>query len=58
LDLSGLRSEDKERRDMNENSSGLINKLSAPAFPYPSNAKEKLDQKDGGIRGKIGLVYE
>jgi len=54
LDHSRFRTEDNDRRDMNENSSE-INKLLRPRFSIPSDAKEKLDQKDGGIRGKIGL---
>jgi len=57
LDHSRFRTEDKDRRDMNENSSE-INKLLRPRFSIPSDAKEKLDQKDWGIRGKIGLKRE
>ena len=54
LNLSGLRSEHKERRDMNENSS-QINKLLRPRFSIPSDAKEKLDQKDGASEAKLAL---
>ena len=54
LDHSRFRTEDKDRRDMNENSSE-INKLLRPRFSIPSDAKEKLDQKDGASEAKLAL---
>jgi hypothetical protein len=57
LDHSRFRSEDKERRDMNENSSE-INNLCAPGFPSHPMQKEKLDQKDGASEARWSRMTE